>query len=113
MAESEHGSDGIAGERPPPVSEEYEAGYAARYCGEPMSVGATGSWQSGWTDASRELGSFEDMFAPTQVSLSFVGTGEDARRRGLPFDSSCSAAWKRAWIETDIALGMSAMSSAG
>ena len=90
------------------VSEQYEAGYAARYRGDSMSVGATRSWQAGWTDASRELGSFEEIFAPSQGSIEFSGCGEEARERGLPFDPSCSELWKRGWIEADIALGLRA-----
>ena len=89
-----------------PEPEQYDAGYAARYREEPMSVGATRSWQAGWTDASRELGGFEEMFAPSQVSLPFIGSGEEARRQNRPFDASCSEAWKRGWIEADIALGL-------
>ncbi len=112
MADSEHGAEELSEEKLMAVSEQYEAGYAARYHNEPMSVGATGSWQAGWSDASRELGSFEQIFAPAQVSLQFCGTGEEARRRGLPFDASCSEVWKRDWIEADIALGISAIGSA-
>lgn len=30
-----------------PVPDQYDAGYAARFRDEPMSVGATASWQAG------------------------------------------------------------------
>ena len=89
-----------------PISEQYEAGYAARYRNEAIGVAATQSWQAGWTDASRELGGFEEMFTPPQVSLPFIGSGEEARRQNRPFDASSSEVWKRGWIETDIALGL-------
>ena len=89
-----------------PVSDQYDAGYAARFRDEAMCVGATANWQAGWSDANRELGRFEEAFTPAQVSLPFFGTGEEARRRGLPFDPSCSEAWKRGWVEADIALGL-------
>lgn len=89
-----------------PESDQYDAGHAARFRDEPMCVGATASWQAGWSDANRELGRFEEAFTPAQVSLPHFGTGEEARRRGLPFDPSCSEAWKRGWVEADIALGL-------
>ena len=89
-----------------PASDQYDAGHAARFHDEPMCVGATASWQAGWSDANRELGRFDEAFTPAQVTLPFFGTGEEARRRGLPFDPSCSEAWKRGWIEADIACGL-------
>lgn len=88
------------------VSEQYEAGYGARFREEAFSLGATRSWQAGWTDANRELGNFEEAFLPLQSSLPFFGTGEEARRRGLPFDPSCSNEWKRGWVEADICIGL-------
>ena len=106
MAEFERHLEELSKEKLVHVLEEYEAGYEARNREEPMSVGATASWQAGWTDASRELGSFEQMFAPAQGSLPLSGTGEEARRRGVPFEPTCSEVWKRDWIETDIMLGM-------
>ena len=113
MEEPEPSSESQESEQTSPISEQYEAGYAARYRNEAMSVAATQSWQAGWTDASRELGGFEDMFAPSQVSLSFIGSGEEARRQHRPFDASCSEAWKRGWIEADIALGLLECSEIG
>ena len=95
------------------ASDEYDAGYAARHHGDPMSVGATQSWQVGWTDASRELGGFEEIFEPSHATIEFTGCGEEARQRGLPFDASCSELWKRGWIETDIALGLRAEHAGG
>ena len=80
MADSKH-EQPCSGELAP-VSEQYEAGYAARFRDEAMCVGATASWQVGWSDANRELGRFEEAFTPAQVSLPFFGTGEEARRRG-------------------------------
>ena len=94
------------------VPEQYEAGYSARYGKEPFSFAATTSWQAGWNDANRELGSFEEIFTPAQPSLPFFGSGEEARRRGLPFDSSCSEKWKRSWIAADIVLGLEIFRSA-
>ena len=38
------------------------------------------------------------------IVLSWFGSGEEARRRSLPFDPSCSEEWKRSWIAVDIAL---------
>ena len=90
-----------------PLSDQYEAGHAARFRDETMCIGATASWQAGWTDANRELGRFDEAFTTSQVSLPFFGAGEEARRRGLPFEPSCSEAWKRGWIEEDIAIGPS------
>ncbi len=106
MADSPNRSEELSAEKLAVVCEQYDAGYAARYRAEPMSVGATESWQAGWTDASRELGSFEESFTHVGGSLPFTGTGEEARRRGLPFDVSRSDAWKRCWIEADILLGI-------
>ena len=73
------------------VAEQYEAGYSARFREEAFSLGATRSWQAGWTDANRELGKFEEAFSPAQSYLPFFGTGDEARRRELPFDPSCDA----------------------
>ncbi|MGI4758534.1 MAG: hypothetical protein ACRYGF_16990 [Janthinobacterium lividum] len=95
------------GEELAPLSDEYEAGHAARFRDEAMCIGATASWQAGWTDANRELGRFDEAFTSAQVSLPFFGTGEEARRRGLPFEPACSDAWKQGWVEADIALGLS------
>lgn len=105
MADSKHGD--LCRDELAPAAEQYEAGHAARFHDEAMCIGATASWQAGWSDANRELGRFEEAFAPTQVSLPIFGTGEEARRRGLPFDPSCSEAWKRGWIEADITFGLS------
>ena len=105
MAEFERHSEELSKEKLVHVLEDYEAGYEARNREQPMSVGATASWQAGWTDASRELGSFADLFAPGQTTLPFSGTGKEARRRGLTFEPSRSEVWKRDWIETDILLG--------
>ena len=113
MGQSDKDTSTAARDDGAPVSEQYEAGYAARYSGDPMSVGATRSWQAGWTDASRELGRFEEIFAPLQGSIEFCGCGEEARERGLPFDASCSELWKRGWIEADIALGLRAEHGGG
>lgn len=104
MAESKHRES--RSEERAPVPDQYDAGYAARFRDEAMCVGATASWQAGWSDANRELGRFDEAFSPAQVSLSFFGTGEEARRRGLPFDPAFSEAWKRGWVEADIALGL-------
>ena len=88
------------------VAEQYEAGYGARFREEAFSLGATQSWQAGWTDANRELGKFEEAFSPAQSALPFFGTGGEARRRGLPFDPALSEEWKRGWIEADLSMGM-------
>lgn len=93
------------------VAEQYEAGYGARFREEAFSLGATRSWQAGWTDANRELGKFEEAFSPAQSSLPFFGTGDEARRRELPFDPSCSEEWKRSWIEADIRMGLESLRS--
>lgn len=94
-----------------PASDQYDAGHAARFHDEPMSVGATASWQAGWSDAHRELGCFDEAFTPAQVNLPFFGTGEEARRRGLPFDPARSEAWKRGWVEADISLALAEISA--
>ena len=90
------------------VAEQYEAGYGARFHEEAFSLGATRSWQAGWTDANRELEQFEEAFSPAQSSLPFLGIGDGARRRDLPFDLGCSDEWKRSWIEADILMGLEA-----
>ena len=87
-------------------TEEYEAGYAARHENQPFSLTATRSWQSGWTDADREIKKPWATTAIQQDPLPFFGTGSRARREGLPFDTSRTEEWKRAWIEADIALGI-------
>jgi hypothetical protein len=94
---------------PAHVAEQYEAGYGARFRDEAYSLGATRSWQAGWNDANRELGKFDEAFSPAQSSLPFFGTGDEARRRELPFDSSCSEEWKRSWIEADINVGLESL----
>ena len=96
---------------PTHVAEQYEAGYGARFREEPFSLGATRSWQAGWTDANRELGKIEEASSPAQSSLPFFGTGEEARRRELPFDPSCSEKWKRSWIEADVRIGLEDLQS--
>ena len=96
---------------PAHVAEQYEAGCGARFRDEAFSLGATRSWQAGWNDANRELGKFEEAFSSAQSSLPFFGTGEEARRRDLPFDPSCSEEWKRCWIEADIRLGLTMLQS--
>ena len=63
-------------------------------------------WQAGWNDANRELGRFDEAFAPAQSALPFFGTGGEARRRDLPFDPALSEEWKRGWIEADVSMGM-------
>ncbi len=57
-------------------------------------------------DANRELGKFEEAFSPAQSFLPFFGTGDEARRRELPFYPGCSEEWKRSWIEADIRMGL-------
>ena len=99
-----------AAANPIPVTEQYEAGYSARFREDSFSIGATRSWQAGWNDANRELGKFEEAFSPAQSSLPFFGTG-DGKRHELPFDPSCSEEWKRSWIEADISVGVESLRS--
>lgn len=61
------------------VAEQYEAGYGARFHEEAFSLGATPSWQAGWTDANRELGKFEEAFSPAQYPCHSL---EPEMRRG-------------------------------
>ncbi|AFL89287.1 hypothetical protein Terro_3055 [Terriglobus roseus DSM 18391] len=105
MGNSEHMAEEPAGQivQHP---EEYEAGYAARHENQSFSLTATRSWQSGWTDADRELKKPLGRDSIQQEPLPFFGTGSQARREGLPFDTSRTEEWKIAWIEADIALGL-------
>jgi hypothetical protein len=92
-------------------SEEYQAGYEARLRDEAEYHTATLWWRTGWADADRELRSgaakphIEQGEAPGMRWSNF-GTGQQARICQLPFDENQAEAWKRNWVQTDIAISL-------
>jgi hypothetical protein len=92
-------------------SEEYQAGYEARLRDEAEYHTATLWWRTGWADADRELRSGAAR-SHTQrgeapgIRWSNFGTGLQARICQLPFDENQAEAWKRDWVQTDIAISL-------
>jgi hypothetical protein len=93
------------------ASDEYDAGYRARLRDGAEYHTATYCWRTGWQEADRDLqlgtampaGDCDDV---VEVTWSDFGTGQDARVCELPFDESQVEAWKRSWVQADIAIGL-------
>jgi hypothetical protein len=90
-------------------SEEYQVGYEARLQDEAEYHTATLWWRTGWADADRELRSgaarphIQQGQAPG-MRWSDFGTGQQARIYQLSFDENQAEAWKRDWVQADIAM---------
>ncbi len=96
-------------------SEEYAAGYRARFSEIPAYDGAPQCWRCGWEDADTEALEFhrhrrvvaegkEDHFEKTRGNL--FDSGKAARANGIFFDEYRTVPWKEGWIAADIQLGM-------
>ena len=57
-------------------------------------------------DADREIKKPWVTTSIEQEPLPLFATGSQARREGIPFDTSRTKEWKLGWIEADIALGV-------
>ena len=110
MANSEHTSRSLNhGVEWSWITEEYEAGYEARFQGVAECGTATPCWRTGWQDADREMagaalaeGTNLDATAPWTL----FGTGQQARACELPFDELSPDSWKKSWVEADITLSL-------
>ena len=92
-------------------SEEYQAGYEARLRDEAEYHTATLWWRTGWADADRELRSGAarpriEQGEALDMRWSNFGTGRQARICQLSFDENQAEAWKRNWVQTDIAISL-------
>ena len=65
------------------VSEQYVAGYAARYRGDPISIVPHEAGRLAGPTPAESWEAFEEIFEPSQGSIEFSGCGEEARGRGL------------------------------
>jgi hypothetical protein len=92
-------------------SEEYQAGYEARLRDEEEYHTATLWWRTGWADADRELRSgaakpHTEQREALGMRWSNFGTGQQARICQLSFDENQAEAWKRDWVQADIAISL-------
>jgi hypothetical protein len=92
-------------------SDEYQAGYEARLRDEAEYHTATPWWRTGWADADRELRSCAarpriEQGEALEMRWSNFGTGQQARICQLSFDENQAEAWKRNWVQTDIAISL-------
>ena len=93
------------------ISEEYEAGYGARFQGVAECMTATRCWLAGWQEADREIGAAvltqgEPSHTEPIAPWSLFGTGRQARACDLPFDAFSPDDWKRSWVKADIAMSL-------
>ncbi len=100
------------------LSEEFDAGYKARFLEVEEYRTATLSWRAGWQEADRELtwciaGDWSVEPRTVAHAWSFYGNGEIARACDLPFEARETEEWKRSWVAADIVLGMTRRGRSG
>jgi len=96
-------------------TEEYVAGYRARFSDIPDYEKAHHCWRCGWENADTEAleskrhrrvvaAGREDHFEGTRGNL--FDSGKAARANGISFDEDPTEPWKEGWVAVDIELGM-------
>ena len=96
-------------------TEEYVAGYRARFSDIPDYEKAHHCWRCGWENADTEAleskrhrrvvaAGREDHFEGIRGNL--FDSGKAARANGISFDEDRTEPWKEGWVAVDIELGM-------